>query len=126
MDDNLIAKKVSEILGVKYSHHDLHFADYGFGGKHSLLTAYQGMSPYTFSILEDGRICTTSTLLKDFIKDIKNKLEELEDKQFAQELETVIDNTPEAEQWIKDNNAVEVLKSLLSPFYKELMNKKND
>jgi hypothetical protein len=47
MNDKDIALKISEILGCRYSHHDLHYVDYELGGKHSLLTSYQGISPFT-------------------------------------------------------------------------------
>lgn len=112
-----IAKKVSEILGVKYSHHDLHYVDYGFNKKRSLLTAYQGMSPFTFSILEDGTVYTLTSRHIRFILELMKKIDEEDDFDFKSEVKALDD----AEAWIKENNVIETLKNNLSDYYKELL-----
>jgi hypothetical protein len=117
MNDKDIAIKVSEILGVQYSHHDLHYVDYELGGKHSLLTAYRGMSPYTFSILEDGRVWILTRPLLELLVELKDYAPEEQRSELEQ-----YDKILEAENWLKENNAIECLKSNLSDFYKNVMN----
>lgn len=123
MTPTQIAEKVSEILGCKYSHHDLHYADYGFDNKHSLLTAYQGMSPYTFSILEDGTIWIVTkpimTLALKLLEIIPAEI--MENNEQKEKLLESWGKLQEAEKWIKENKVITILKKNLSPFYKKQM-----
>jgi hypothetical protein len=116
MNDKDIALKISEILGCRYSHHDLHYVDYELGGKHSLLTSYQGISPFTFSILEDGRIWTATRFLLDVLVMIK-PLVPIDNQGPLTEYDKII----EAEKWLRDNNALPILIDNLSDYYKSKM-----
>lgn len=122
----IIAKTISDILGCKYSHHDLHYSNNGCLSKeYSLLTSYPGMCPYTFSILENGKIETLtsftmnilfSEVFSDMIDDLLKKDEY---KGVKEEREKIL----KAEKWISDNNVIQILKDNLSPFYKDLLNR---
>lgn len=118
-----IAKYISELLGVKYTHHDLHYSDYNHGS-FALLTAYPGMTLYTFSILENGEVFTPTTFLNKVLTKIDFQVY-ITDEHKAEHKE-VYDNIEKikvAEAWVKENNVVEILKANLSDFYKELLEK---
>ena len=131
-----IAIQISKILDVPYSHHDLHYSDYNFGA-YSLLTAYKGCSPFIFSILENGKIQTLITPFLSVLTSISYKIENLESKEDDQEssymnspaykeMKEHLDKEKAAEQYITDNNVIQILKDNLSPFYKDLLKKNTE
>ncbi len=110
-----IVKKVSEIMGIKFSHYDNHnmtldYFRYELNSKPKIIVYSSKYGPWEFAILEDMTVITPTSRFNDTFKmclDVVNLSDKIKDR--LSEILLEEKRIEEAENFLKENDCASVI-----------------